>query len=397
MKTRSLTLAGALLASFVVVLPASAQTAAPAASPAATAAAPAATLQPKEGWFSVLTTFDKVRADATIPPKKGVAVIDSRPTGRQYDPGHIPGAINIPDTAFEKSLDKLPADKATKLIFYCGGLDCMLSHNSAHKAKALGYGAIEVYAEGMPDWKAKGGPVAVSGAYIKKLMDEKQPYTLIDARPKRVTDKGVIPGALAIADTEFDKNIDKLPADKASLVIYYCGGLECVLSDNSAAKARALGYTNVVTYPPGYPEWEKLYGAGPAAAPAAGAPASGAAPAPAKAALAPGKEKGSVTVASFEAAWKADPASIVLVDVREAKEFAAGTIKGAINVPMSELEKKLSTLPKDKPIVFVCGTGARSGEAYDTAKMFAADLQTAFLDATIKFAGDGTATITEKK
>ena len=384
MRTKHLALIGALMigaAGFLVALPtvpAAAQTA----------------VQPKEGWFSVLTTFDKLRAEATIPPKKGVAIIDSRPTARQYDPGHIPGAINIPDTAFDKSLDKLPADKAAKLIFYCGGVDCMLSHDSAKKAKALGYQNIEVYADGMPDWKAKGGPVAISGAFIKKLMDEKQPYTLIDARPKRVTDKGVIPTALAISDTDFDKNLDKLPADKASLLIYYCGGLECVLSDSSADKARKLGYTNVVTYPEGYPEWEKLFGAGPAAA----APAApGAAAAPAKAALVPGKEKGSVTAASFETAWKADPASILLVDVRNPNEFASGTIKGAVNVPMNELEKKLSTFPKDKPIVFICGTGARSGEAYDTAKLYAADLQTSFLDATIKFAGDGTATISEKK
>jgi len=384
MRTKHFALFGALMiggAGFLVALPtvpAAAQTA----------------VQPKEGWFSVLTTFDQVRAEATIPPKKGVVIVDSRPTARQYDPGHIPGAINIPDSAFEKSVDKLPADKAVKLIFYCGGVDCMLSHDSAKKAKALGYQNIVVYADGMPDWKAKGGPVAISGAFIKKLMDEKQPYTLIDARPKRVTDKGIIPTALAISDTDFDKNLDKLPADKASLVIYYCGGLECVLSDASADKARKLGYTNVVTYPEGYPEWEKLYGAGPAAA----APAApGAAAAPAKAALVPGKEKGSVTVASFETAWKADPASILLVDVRNPNEFASGTIKGAVNVPMNELEKKLTTFPKDKPIVFICGTGARSGEAYDTAKLYAADLQTSFLDATIKFAGDGTATITEKK
>ncbi len=384
MRTTHLTLVGALMLGAtgllvtVPTVPAAAQT----------------TLQPKEGWFSVLTTFDKVLPEATIPPKKGVVIVDSRPTARQYDPGHIPGAINIPDTAFEKSVDKLPADKTTKLIFYCGGLDCMLSHDSAKKAKALGYTDIAVYAEGMPDWKAKGGTVAVSGAHIKKLMDEKQPYTLVDARPKRMTDKGVIPTALAISDTDFDKNVDKLPADKASLVIYYCGGLECVLSDASADKARKLGYTNIVTYPEGYPEWEKLYGAGPAAAAPA---AAGGATAPAKAALVPGKEKGSVTVASFEAAWKADPAAILLVDVRNATEFAGGTIKGAVNVPMNELEKKLSTFPKDKPIVFICGTGARSGEAYDTAKLYAADLQVSFLDANIKFAGDGTATITEKK
>lgn len=350
-------------------------------------------LQPKEGWFGTLTTFEKVRPEVTIPPKKGVMLIDSRPAARQFDPGHIPGAINIPDTAFEKSTEKLPADKATRLIFYCGGLDCMLSHNSAHKAKALGYGTIEVYAEGMPDWKAKGGGVSVSGPYIKKMMDEKQPFVLIDARPKRVTDKGVIPGALAISDSEFDKNVDKLPADKAALLVYYCGGLDCVLSDNSAAKAKALGYTNVVTYPEGYPEWEKLYGAGPTAA---AAPAATSAPAP-KAALVAGKEKGSVTAASFEATWKADPASIVLVDVRDPKEYAAGTIKGAVNMPMNQLEKALTTLPKDKPVVFICGTGARAGEAYDTAKLLAADMNVAFLDASIKFVGDGTATITDKK
>ena len=142
-------------------------------------------------------------------------------------------------------VDKLPADKATLLIFYCGGLECMLSHNSAFKAEKLGYSNIKVYADGMPDWKAKGGPVSVSTAFIKKLIDDKATYALIDARPKRVADKGMIPTAINISDTDFDKNVDKLPADKATLLIFYCGGLECVLSDKSADKARKLGYTNV--------------------------------------------------------------------------------------------------------------------------------------------------------
>lgn len=356
-------------------------------------AAEAAALQPKEGWYRTLTNFEFMREQATIPPQKGVMVIDSRPAARQYDPGHIPGAVNIPDSQFDKQLDKLPADKATLLLFYCGGLDCMLSHNSAAKAEKLGYANIKVYAEGMPDWKAKGGHVSVSAAYLKKLMDEKAAYTLVDARPKRVADKGMIPTAINVSDTEFDKQVDKLPADKASLLIYYCGGLECVLSDKSAAKARALGYTNVVTYAPGYPEWEKLSGAG-GGAPAA---AAGSAAPVADAKLVPGKEKGTVTVASFEQVWKQSPASVMLVDVRDQKEFAAGTIKGAVNIPMNELEKKLPTLPKDKPVVFVCGTGARSGEAYDTVKMLAGDVQAAFIDADIKFAADGSYTMAEKK
>ena len=355
-------------------------------------AADAAVLQPKEGSYGKLVQFDALRPLVDIPPVKGVMFIDSRPAARQYDPGHISGAISIPDSQFDKMADKLPADKATQLVFYCGGLECMLSHNSAFKAEKLGYGNIKVYAEGMPDWKARGGPVSVSTAFIKKLIDDKATYALVDARPKRVADKGMIPTAINISDTDFDKNVDKLPADKAALLIYYCGGLECVLSDKSADKARKLGYTNVVTYPPGYPEWEKIHGAAPTAAgsTAAGATAAGAS-------LMPGKEKGTVTAASFEKVWKENPSSIMVVDVRDAKEFAGGTMKGAVNLPINDLEKKVNTLPKNKPVVFVCGTGARSGEAYDMVKLLAGDVQAYFIDAEIKFGGDGTYTMVEKK
>jgi rhodanese-related sulfurtransferase len=41
---------------------------------------------------------DFVKQYVDIPPKRGVMIIDSRPAARQYDPGHIPGAVNI-DTA----------------------------------------------------------------------------------------------------------------------------------------------------------------------------------------------------------------------------------------------------------------------------------------------------------
>jgi rhodanese-related sulfurtransferase len=250
------------------------------------------------------STIDFVKQHVSIPPKKGVVIIDSRPAARQYDPGHIPGAINIPDSQFDKLVDKLPADKATLLLFYCGGLECMLSHNSAFKAEKLGYTNIKVYPAGSPDWKAKGAPMSVSAAYLKKLMDDKAPHVLIDARPKRVADKGMIPTAINISDTEFDKHIDKLPADKATLLIYYCGGLECVLSDNSAEKARKLGYTNVLTYPPGYPEWEKLHGAPAPWRPGRRRASMAVRHGASRRQLVPGKEKGSVTVDSFQAVWK---------------------------------------------------------------------------------------------
>ncbi len=48
-------------------------------------------------------------------------IVDSRPKRAKFDKGHIPSAISIPDTQFDKLKGKLPVDKATPLIFYCGG------------------------------------------------------------------------------------------------------------------------------------------------------------------------------------------------------------------------------------------------------------------------------------
>jgi rhodanese-related sulfurtransferase len=339
-----------------------------------------AAVQVKEGWYKHIVDTAFVKEYAQIPPRKDVAIIDSRPAARRYDVGHIPSAVNIPDTQFDKFKHLLPEDKNKLLIFYCGGLDCMLSHDSAKKAEALGYTNIKVYAEGEPEWVKQGLPLSVSTAYVKKLLDDKEKVVLIDARPKRVFDKGAIPGALNIPDSEFEKHVDKLPADKATPLIYYCGGLECVLSDKSAVKARALGYTSVKTYSEGYPAWEKAF------------------PDPQKAMeIQPGKDKGTISAASFDKIFNEAPASALFVDVRDTKEFAAATIKGAISIPINQLEKRVEELPKDKPVLFFCGTGGRAGEAYDTVKLLRPEVNAYFLDADVQFNPDGSYKITKAR
>ncbi len=42
----------------------------------------------------------------------------------------------------------------------------------------------------------------------------------------------------------------------------------------------------------------------------------------------------------------------LFVDVRPAKEFAAGRIPGAINIPLDEMPQRWSTLPKDRTLIF---------------------------------------------
>ena len=355
--------------------------------PTAVWATDAPALQAKPGWYSQLVNLDFVKQQAVVPKIDGVMLIDSRPTARKYDLGHIPTAINIPDSAFDKLAPSLlPPDKAMLLIFYCDGPECLLSHNSAIKAEKLGYSQIRVYADGFPDWVKNGNLQAVSVAYIKKLMDEKAPMTLIDSRPReRKYDLGHIPGAISLPDSQFDKlAAERLPADKAAPLYFYCDGLACKLSNDSALKAIARGYTNVKVVPEGYPAWAQAFGATPVAA-------SSSAPA-----MEAGKELGTITVASFERIYREAPTSVYLIDVREAQEVAAGTFKGAINMPINSLEKNLDKLPTGKPLIFFCGAGGRSGEAYDMVKLYKPELRTAFLDAEIKWAKDGSYTIKGK-
>ena len=139
--------------------------------------------------------------------------------------------------------------------------------------------------------------------------------------------------------------------------------------------------------PEGYPAWQQAYGAGPVAG-----GASAKAPV-----IEAGKEAGSITVASFERIDREEPGSVHLIDVREPQEVANGTFKGALNLPVSSLEKNLDKLPSDKPLIFFCGAGARSGEAHDMVKLYKPDLRTVFLDADIKWTPAGVATITAKK
>ena len=54
-------------------------------------------------------------------PTNELLLVDSRPKKAKYDKGYIPSAISIPDSEFDKLKGKLPADKNTLLIFYCGG------------------------------------------------------------------------------------------------------------------------------------------------------------------------------------------------------------------------------------------------------------------------------------
>ena len=52
---------------------------------------------------------------------------------------------------------------------------------------------------------------------------------------------------------------------------------------------------------------------------------------------------------------------IVLIDVREPHEWNAGHIEGATHMPMNQVPQRLSEIPRDRDVVMICRSGARSG------------------------------------
>jgi 3-mercaptopyruvate sulfurtransferase SseA len=71
--------------------------------------------------FHDIVDAEFVKANRAVPMLANVMLVDARPYKGKYVKGHIPGAVSIPFSEFDKNIDKLPKDKDSILIFYCQG------------------------------------------------------------------------------------------------------------------------------------------------------------------------------------------------------------------------------------------------------------------------------------
>jgi rhodanese-related sulfurtransferase len=55
----------------------------------------------------------------------------------------------------------------------------------------------------------------------------------------------------------------------------------------------------------------------------------------------------------------------LLLDVRQPDEWDAGHAPGATLIPLRQVPERLAELPRDRRIVAICRSGARSGRATD--------------------------------
>ncbi|WP_457552560.1 rhodanese-like domain-containing protein [Desulfobacula sp.] len=153
------------------------------------------------------------------------------------------------------------------------------------------------------------------------------------------------------------------------------------MSHLSARMAGQNGYKNVVVYAAGIKTWQKAAGT-----------------ASAQSVVAPSGQDGTIDITVFEKILARNPDSIQLIDVRDKDEYDAGHFKPAVNIPTDDLEKTIKTLSDEKSIVFVCNTGAKSGEAYYMLEDLRPDLKKVYyLDAETEYKKDGTFKIKKPK
>ncbi len=71
--------------------------------------------------FHDIVDAEFVKANRGVPMPANVMLIDARPYKGKYAKGHIPGAVSMPFSGFDKNVDQLPENKDDLLIYYCQG------------------------------------------------------------------------------------------------------------------------------------------------------------------------------------------------------------------------------------------------------------------------------------
>lgn len=90
--------------------------------------------------------------------KEDPVLVDVRPV-IEYHAGHIAGARSIPMAELAGRLEELPRDQT--IVAYCRGPYCVFADEAVKLLHAHGYPARRL-ADGFPEWRARGFPVALA-------------------------------------------------------------------------------------------------------------------------------------------------------------------------------------------------------------------------------------------
>ncbi len=211
----------------------------------------------------------------------------------------------------------------------------------------------------------------------------------IDAREIKFYKKGTILGALNMPLHRFRRLKRLLPVKKSSKLILFCGGIKCGKSSELAKRIAAEGYSHVMVYRGGFPEWSQkgqevmlsdIYCK-------EGHKSTSPAVTIQGVTVHLGSEEGMIDPIWFAKQFKNGtlPPALNLVDVRKASDYRQGHLPGANSIVWDADNGVIDTskFPKDKLTLLYCNTGILSSDAYDSLDQETAK-RVLFLNAVVK-------------
>lgn len=213
-----------------------------------------------------------------------------------------------------------------------------MSPKSAGLAKKMGHTDVRVMLAGIPGWKKAGKSVTASEKFVQTGN-----MVLVDLRSKEEYEAGHIPKAHSIPMASLAEKEDALPI-KAPIVVYANSFVEAQQGYNLMKK---WGVKTGSIWPGGVKSW------------AAKGNKLTTGPTPASITWVRQLGKNEVGLAEFKKCMEGGGNQVIL-DVRTKDEVKDGALKNSIHIPLDEIEKRISELPKGKEMLIHCSTGARA-------------------------------------
>jgi mannose-6-phosphate isomerase-like protein (cupin superfamily) len=99
-----------------------------------------------------------------------VTIVDARPLA-PYGERHLPGALNIVEEDADAHVGAVLPDLAAAIVTHSSDAGCGRGRALAERLRALGYGDVRTYREGIADWVGAGLPVEQPRAVVLDLAD----------------------------------------------------------------------------------------------------------------------------------------------------------------------------------------------------------------------------------
>jgi rhodanese-related sulfurtransferase len=191
------------------------------------------------------------------------------------------------------------------------------------------------------------GIIQISAPQVYEIISNGENYYVIDVRTKEEYAQGHLGGAVLVPVDEIKNRLTEIPKDKP--VIVYCKS--GVRSMQAAGILVSNGFKAVYSMTGGIEEWQKE-----------GYPVVK----DNSASQDTGGENQGFTTLSVDEVYEIvkNNEGYLIIDVRSIDEYKDGHIKGAISIPVSDLEKRIGEIPKDKQIIVYCnGSGCNRSVA----------------------------------